>query len=143
MNPGTKLEVAGGIKPGSATTGTSCSGNVEGSFGYDIAAHAPVYCNNVGVWAAMGGTATAGTVGGGYDGHGASWGNVSASGPQCSPVLPSCPAGYTFRKTAAPAVACAYAGSTNCGCGMGSADGGVTYGYWPSYYAYAGLCVKN
>jgi hypothetical protein len=59
--PGTKLEVAGGIKPGAATRGASCAGNVEGSFGYDATAHAPVYCSNGGLWAAIG--RAAGTAG--------------------------------------------------------------------------------
>ncbi len=54
-DPQSKLDVAGNIRPGSAgvATGGVCSG--EGSFGYDIAAHAPVFCNSSGVWATMGG----------------------------------------------------------------------------------------
>jgi prepilin-type N-terminal cleavage/methylation domain-containing protein len=50
-----KLEVAGGIKPGSATKGSSCS--PEGAFAYDAGAHMPVYCSNSGVWTLMGGCA--------------------------------------------------------------------------------------
>lgn len=57
-NPGTKLEVAGGIKPGNVTTGTTCS--PEGAFGYDSTAHAPVYCSSGLVWSGM--TDVAGTV---------------------------------------------------------------------------------
>lgn len=67
-SPGAKLEVAGGIKPGSATTGTSCASNIEGTFAYDLVAHAPVYCSNTGIWTAMGG-------GGGV--------TVSGSNPTC------------------------------------------------------------
>lgn len=53
--PEAKLDVAGGIRPGSAgvTTGGGCS--PEGVFAYDMAAHAPVYCNASGIWASMGG----------------------------------------------------------------------------------------
>lgn len=53
--PGTTFEVAGGIKPGSATTGTSCAPNPEGTFAYDMTAHSPVYCSDTSVWKAMGG----------------------------------------------------------------------------------------
>lgn len=53
-NPQAKLDVNGGIHPGSATTGASCSGNAEGTFAYDTAAHTPVYCSNAGTWTALG-----------------------------------------------------------------------------------------
>lgn len=54
--PGTTLDVAGGIRPGSTgvATGAACgAGNPEGTFAYDMTAHAPVYCNNAGVWTSM------------------------------------------------------------------------------------------
>jgi hypothetical protein len=57
-SPGAKLDVNGGIHPGSATTGASCSGNSEGTFAYDTAAHSPIYCNSSGVWAAIGGSSS-------------------------------------------------------------------------------------
>lgn len=66
-NPGTKLEVDGGIKPGLATTGTSCAPAPEGTFAYDAATHAPIFCSNTGNWKAIGGslncTTRSGTVG--------------------------------------------------------------------------------
>ena len=56
--PVAKLDVAGEIRPGSSgvTIGSVCLN--EGSFAYDIGAHAPVYCNNDSPtkhWAPMGG----------------------------------------------------------------------------------------
>lgn len=48
-----KLDVAGEIRPGGATTGAACA--QEGAFAYDFGAHAPVYCKDTGVWAPMGG----------------------------------------------------------------------------------------
>lgn len=51
-SPQTTLDVNGGIRPGSATTGAACS--PEGTFGYDNALHEPVYCNNAGIWKRMG-----------------------------------------------------------------------------------------
>jgi len=88
-NPGAKLEVAGGIKPGPATTGASCAPNAEGAFAYDMAAHAPVYCSNTGLWAAMGGS-------GGFGGSFL----INTFGGSCSAVNPktggcSCPAGMS------------------------------------------------
>ncbi len=59
-SPQTALDVNGGIKPGSATTGGACS--PEGAFGYDSTAHAPVYCNSSAVWAAVGSGVPSGAV---------------------------------------------------------------------------------
>lgn len=53
-SPATKLDVNGGIRPGSVTTGASCAGNGEGTFAYDPTTHAPVYCSNSGVWTPIG-----------------------------------------------------------------------------------------
>lgn len=53
-NPGAKLDVAGGIRPGNANIGAACAPNPEGTFAYDMVAHKPVYCNNLGVWTASG-----------------------------------------------------------------------------------------
>ena len=71
--PATKLDVAGEIRPGSAgiVTGGACTN--EGSFAYDLTAHAPVYCNNDSPtkhWTAMGG---------GGLGIGQTWNDVKAS----------------------------------------------------------------
>ncbi|MGZ6450582.1 MAG: beta strand repeat-containing protein [Bdellovibrio sp.] len=55
-SPGAKLDVNGSIHPGAATTGASCVGNAEGSFAYDTAAHAPVYCSNSGNWVLINGS---------------------------------------------------------------------------------------
>ena len=52
--PAVALDVAGGIRPGSATTGGACT--AEGAFGYDSTAHAPVFCNSSLHWAAVGGS---------------------------------------------------------------------------------------
>ena len=54
--PAATLDVAGGIRPGPGTTGAACS--PEGTFAYDSAAHAPVYCNSSGKWATLGGGPT-------------------------------------------------------------------------------------
>jgi hypothetical protein len=53
--PGVTLDVNGNVRPGrtGVSTGGACTG--EGSFGYDATAHAPVYCNQSSVWAAVGG----------------------------------------------------------------------------------------
>ena len=55
-SPAAKLEVAGGIKPGTGIIDASCNTNPEGTFAYDNVAHAPVYCNSSGKWVAMGAT---------------------------------------------------------------------------------------
>jgi len=52
--PAAKMDVNGGIHPGAATTGASCSDTAEGSFAYDMSVHTPVYCNSSRVWASMG-----------------------------------------------------------------------------------------
>ncbi|HEX7674642.1 MAG TPA: hypothetical protein VF412_10745 [Bdellovibrio sp.] len=57
--PATKLDVNGGIRPGSVTTGASCAGNGEGTFAYDPTTHAPVYCSNAGIWAPIGSSGVA------------------------------------------------------------------------------------
>lgn len=48
-----KLDVVGGVRPGSSgiLTGGTCS--PEGTLGYDQSAHAPVFCNSSGKWASM------------------------------------------------------------------------------------------
>jgi hypothetical protein len=71
--PAAKLDVNGEIRPGSTgiTTGGACTN--EGSFAYDLSAHAPVYCNNdtpTKHWAVMGG---------GGLGVGQAWQNLTAS----------------------------------------------------------------
>jgi hypothetical protein len=96
-NPAVKLDVNGGIRPGGAITGTSCNGNPEGTFAYDMAAHAPVYCNNTGVWTAMGGS--------GASPSGTLCGAKQWEGPVISPdttcqgfdPITSCPTGYSQK----------------------------------------------
>lgn len=94
--PATNLDVMGGIRPGSSgvTTGGACS--PEGTFAYDIAAHSPVYCNNMGTWAAMGGGggSPAGTLCGAHFGEscGTGWRNVILCNGH-DPLV-SCPSGY-------------------------------------------------
>jgi hypothetical protein len=70
-SPTAKLEVAGGIKPGSSgvAIGGACSS--EGTFAYDSSAHQPVFCSNSGLWTSMSGTAGLGV--------GQTWQNVTAS----------------------------------------------------------------
>ncbi|WP_415061950.1 hypothetical protein [Bdellovibrio sp.] len=70
--PGVALDVIGNIRPGSTgvTTGGACIG--EGSFGYDLTAHALVYCSNTGLWTALGG-------GGGGFGTAQTWTDVTGS----------------------------------------------------------------
>ncbi len=55
MSPTEKLEVNGGIKPGSTgiTVGNGCGS--EGTFAYDMGTHVPVYCSNIAKWTKMGG----------------------------------------------------------------------------------------
>lgn len=98
--PGTKLEVAGGIKPGNVTTGASCAGNSEGSFGYDSTAHAPVYCGNTGLWTAIGGVVSI------PSGTHCGWSATNCSGTYASSCIVtcqgynpsvSCPSGYTQK----------------------------------------------
>jgi hypothetical protein len=48
--PQAKLDVSGGIRAGSASTGGGCS--PEGAMGYDFGAHQPVYCNGS-AWASF------------------------------------------------------------------------------------------
>jgi hypothetical protein len=55
VNPLSKLEVAGSIKPGGASMGAFCAGHPEGAMAYDTVIHTPVYCSNTGKWQAMGG----------------------------------------------------------------------------------------
>lgn len=51
--PVVKLDVAGEIRPGGASTGGACA--QEGAFAYDFGSHSPVFCSNAGVWTPMGG----------------------------------------------------------------------------------------
>lgn len=87
QTPATSLDVAGGIRPGSAgvTTGNACT--PEGTFAYDMAAHAPVYCSNAGTWASMSGGGTTITSGYGIIAH---WDGVPHSNNY------SCPPGFTL-----------------------------------------------
>lgn len=52
-NPLVKLDVNGGIRPGSSgiNIGNACP--AEGTFAYDQTAQSPVYCNNAGLWASF------------------------------------------------------------------------------------------
>jgi type II secretory pathway pseudopilin PulG len=87
--PTAALEVAGGIKPGAASTGAACT--PEGAFAYDLGTHAPVYCSNLLLWTAMGG-------GGGWKIGGLyTMGNGGSGCDHVNPITGgySCPAGYT------------------------------------------------
>lgn len=79
-NPGARLDVAGGIRPGGVTTGAACT--MEGAFAYDYAAHAPVFCSDTGVWKGMGGAVTTTT-----DCQTLPWGGT---------VHKQCPSGYVL-----------------------------------------------
>lgn len=129
--------------PGSAgvTTGGACT--PEGTFGYDMTAHTPVYCSSSLTWTSMGG-GDAGTVCGmrnaacgagavnGYDGAGGG-SNSPAGGVKCKGntlTLTGCTAGYLPT------------GITGCPAGY---TGGWTYTTnGPAFWAvYEIFCVHN
>lgn len=51
--PLVKLDVEGGIRPGSAGVYIGGSCTPEGAFAYDMTAHLPVYCGNTLLWKSM------------------------------------------------------------------------------------------
>lgn len=53
--PAATLDVNGGIHTGQDVIGNPCAGQPEGTIKYDIGAHAPIFCNQFGTWAAIGG----------------------------------------------------------------------------------------
>lgn len=112
VTPAAKLEVNGEFRLGAnATAGTIC--NLEGKVSFDFGAHAPVYCNNTGVWTVMaGGGSGSGSVVGGCSinesfnclGMGSSgyscWGGASGSHSQnvyAPNIVSTCPGGSTKR----------------------------------------------